>query len=240
MKIILAFLLITFSTEIFSKDLRKISYDGPNCLNTVLLYKGFNQSYHYTSLAEFQIVLTSPLCQQVSFHSLEENLVGIVQSESKFANPNFISHGFIKIKDQSVFEKKGYSSEEPIRLVDLSTVIKDYEIQNPEQSIKLFRCQQFDLWKRQANLSLEILNYLSKLEEIERKLNSNSEVSLIDFIENVKNYQIQSQDEILALKLMAAKIVSLANQLSIWKKNNLYSKTKLYEYDPEHVLKIFE
>lgn len=113
-----------------------------NCLNGALRYKQILNQERYTSNAEMWSVLESPLCLKVD-SSPDEFDIGILIDKRPHAEPFMISHAFVLLKNNKIFEKHGLGEMEPYQYSTVDTVLAEYE----GHTLTYYHCQLQDEFK---------------------------------------------------------------------------------------------
>lgn len=256
MKLLIKFILIV--TFMFSQaNAESFKYDGANCINNVLVKKGLTNYYRYSSLSEIRVFLDSPLCKTSQPNDYSDLPIGLVYSESPYADPEIIAHAFIRLDSILAQEKHGYSKSDPYQIVYLKKIFEDYELQNPEASVRYFSCMSLNTYLSANKISNVLLQKIDELNSIEAQLSkilsspilSNEVVKLEAEIKIFSAQMVQicqtdgscieSSSSKLITKMLAARLVSIAGQLNAVNFRSLRAKTFRWEFDLRDIEQVF-
>ncbi len=160
--------------------------DGPNCLNAAMVSVGLSKTIRYASNGEMKTMLDSPLCRRLkNTEQRQANDIGVIWDNGFYANKNIFSHAFVMMNDTEVYEKHGYSKTDPYQIIDLSTVMSQYDV-TPNQVCRanqsnrfscrmgtdFYRCQGLDTFikEKKTQIRFHTLSFFRILEKIEFKL----------------------------------------------------------------------
>ncbi len=244
--------------------------NGPNCLNAAMVSVGLSKHYRYASNGEMQTMLNSPLCRRLT--NGEErayNDIGLILDNGPYATKGIISHAFVQLSRDQVFEKHGYSKTDPYQVVNLQNVFQEYEVdQNPaclqnqfdrkacRMGTDYYRCgnlEQF-ITSHQTEIRKYTIGFFRQLEKIEKKLQDSLAAG-----EPLKNKQLEiARDlQVLARKMMnvpesdalpenlifniiANRFVSIAGQLNATGYRDLRNAVWTWENQGKNIGEIFE
>lgn len=115
-------------------------FDGPNCLNSALIYKGFLKYPRYSSVMEFTSTLKQNDCRKVDGMKSEKGDILIIRNLGKFANSDLISHAFVDIGEGKIFEKIGFSKDASFRVTTKDVVLEEYDVDQKNVVVEAYRC----------------------------------------------------------------------------------------------------
>lgn len=141
-RFLLANLLVLMSLKDAFSSLH--SLEGPNCLNSALIYTNILKYPRYTSNQEMNLYLHSSLCRELSGNEKRHNRdIQIIRDLRPFAQKDIISHAYVYVSFGVMFEKIGFSPEATYRTVSEDEILSDYDVDNKEIVVQRFRCQDF-------------------------------------------------------------------------------------------------
>lgn len=208
-----------FTVPLFS------NVDGPNCLNAVMLSAGLGKTNRYVSNGEMKTMLESPLCRRLQNNEGRRlNDIGVIWDNGFYAHKDIFSHAFVTINETEVYEKHGYSKTEPYQIVDLLTVMSEYDVtSNPvcraNQSDRIscrmgtdfYRCRDLDnfIIEKKSQIRSHTLSFFRNLENIELKLQEY--LARVQQLEN-KNKHLEIVRD---LQVLARKMVNIPESTGI-------------------------
>ena len=141
-RFLLAFLLVLMSLKYAHSSLHGL--EGPNCLNTALIYTKILKYPRYTSNQEMNLYLHSSLCRELSVNEKRHNRdIQIIRDLRPLALKDIISHAYVYVSPGVMFEKIGFSPEASYRTISEDEILSDYDVDNKQIIVKRFRCQNF-------------------------------------------------------------------------------------------------
>lgn len=218
-----------------------VQYDGPNCLNSALYQNQITPFHHYTSNAEMIHILTSEACHKLTPNdALALNDIGVIFSTSKLALKEVISHAFVVIDGNRLFEKHGYSKAEAYQFTDLTTVFSEYSIPDSAR-VEYYRCQNFANTLQKNLKTTQAINHFQKLIEIQTQLNSfifeSKQLQRLPElhlqIQMLANSALQSKLPEFLNFLIATRLVSISGQLNALG----FSQARMLVWPSELILK---
>lgn len=118
------------------------SYPGPNCLNTALVHAQILKYPRYTSNQEMYLYLNSSLCQEITLgEKRQKNDIQIIIDQRPLAQKGIISHAYIYLSPEIMFEKIGFAVEAGYRYMKEDDILAEYEVDFLSIAVKGFRCQ---------------------------------------------------------------------------------------------------
>lgn len=118
------------------------SYPGPNCLNTALVHAQILKYPRYTSNQEMYLYLNSSLCQEITLgEKRQKNDIQIIIDQRPLAQKGIISHAYIYLSPEVMFEKIGFAVEAGYRYMKEDDILAEYEVDFLSITVKSFRCQ---------------------------------------------------------------------------------------------------
>lgn len=133
------------------------SYPGPNCLNTALVHAQILKYPRYTSNQEMYLYLKSSLCQEITLNEKrQKNDIQIILDQRPLAQKGIISHAYIYLTPEVMFEKIGFAVEAGYRYMKEDEIHAEYEVDFQLITVKSFRCQKL------ANKELAMIESLEK------------------------------------------------------------------------------
>lgn len=118
------------------------SIPGPNCLNTALVYTNVLKYPRYTSNQEMLLYLKSNLCHEVSLTGKrQKNDIQIIIDKRPLAQKDIISHAYVYVSPEVMFEKIGFAVEAGYRYMKESEILSEYEVDFQDLTVKSYRCQ---------------------------------------------------------------------------------------------------
>lgn len=121
------------------------SYPGPNCLNTALVYAKILKYPRYTSNQETLLYLESRLCHEVSLvGKRQKNDIQIIIDKRPLAQKGVISHAYVYLSPEVMFEKIGYAVEAGYRFMKEDEIQAEYDVDFKNIDVKSFRCQKLE------------------------------------------------------------------------------------------------
>lgn len=118
------------------------SYPGPNCLNTALVHAQILKYPRYTSNQEMYLYLNSSLCQEITLgEKRQKNDIQIIIDQRPLAQKGIISHAYIYLSPEVMFEKIGFAVEAGYRYMKEDDILAEYEVDFLSIAVKGFRCQ---------------------------------------------------------------------------------------------------
>lgn len=269
-KLISTLILISSSFATATTTIRFAAIDGPNCLNAAMVSVGLSKSERYASNGEMQTMLKSPLCRRLTNAEVRKvNDIGLIFDNGPYATPGIISHAFVQVSPDKVFEKHGYSQSDPYQVVDLQSVFKDYDFdQNPacrqnqfdrkacRMGTDFYRCDNLEnfIAAHKSKIKMYTLGFFRQLEKIEQKLQD--DIAAGDFSKN-KTIEIARDLQVLASKMVdvdetnvveenliyniiANRFVSIAGQLNAVGFSDLRNVVWHWETQDKNIRHIFE
>lgn len=153
-------------------------FDGPNCWNASLVASKILPYPRYSTAEEMYFWLNSPLCHEVSRKSeMEPGDVIAIRDEN-----NEEYHAFIYISPDLAFSKNGNFHREPYGLTPTKMVYQFYDVFDECErtltnqtvqgeyclkSAQIFRCQSWEDFWREENLSNQQVQAADKISNIE-------------------------------------------------------------------------
>lgn len=247
-----------------------VGVNGPNCLNAAMVSTGLSKAYRYASNGEMQTMLHSPLCRPLqNGEKRAVNDIGLILDNGPFATPGIISHAFVLVSQDQVFEKHGYSKNDLYQIVNLQNVLKEYQFdQNPvcrqnqfdrkacRMGTDFYRCDNLEHFinTHKSKIRTYTLGFFRQLEKIEQKLQDNMAAS--DFTRN-KKLEIARDLQFLASKMVdvddtkvveetliyniiANRFVSIAGQLNAVGFNDLRNVVWQWENQDKNIGGVFD
>ena len=269
-KLISTLILISSSFATATTTIRFAAIDGPNCLNAAMVSVGLSKSERYASNGEMQTMLKSPLCRRLTnAEDRKVNDIGLILDNGPYATPGIISHAFVQVSPDKVFEKHGYSQSDPYQVVDLQSVFKDYGFdQNPacrqnqfdrkacRRGTEFYRCENLEnfIAAHKSKIKMYTLGFFRQLEKIEQKLQD--ELTSSNFTKNkslstARDLQVLAAkmvnvpesnivEENLIYNIIAHRFVSIAGQLNAMGYRDLRNVVWPWENQDKNIGDIFE
>lgn len=241
--------------------------EGPNCINTALVAAGLLQRHRYSSNSEILTFLESPLCRRVDQEEeLEAGDIGLVigtslpgrRSRPARNEPLLVSHAFVHLSGSLNYEKRGSGKTEPYRSVTTDEIVSDY---GPSIELRYFRCITVDdfLGERGNTPSNPLAELLDRSDSTEatleqivfpRNLLSDGSAASPALLERVERDILEIASDARALKgadrdrtfgrILASRLVSMANQLSFLGRPALQRKTAPWLFESKGIEGAFE
>ncbi len=263
-------LVVLIYSTLATAEIPSLNFDGPNCLNAAMVKVGLSKNYRYASNGEMQTMLKSPLCRRLSNgEERHVNDIGVILDNGPYATKNIISHAFVQLSSSQVFQKHGYSKTDPYQVVNLQTVLEEYDFdQNPacrqnqfdrkacRIGTDFYRCESLEkfITNNKSNIRMYTLGFFRQLERIEQKLQDYLRAN--DFTKN-KQLEIARELQVLARKLMnvpesevvaenlffniiANRFVSIAGQLNALGYFELRNAVWQWENHDKNIGEVFE
>lgn len=170
----LALLLICLPWDLAAADQQQL-FEGPNCLNTVLLTKGVVSEKIYSSNDLFLTYLNSDNCRELNpVEKTKAGDIGIILNKN-FLQNNFVSHAFTYLNPTSIFEKEGLSPSSPYQSRHVNKTLNDYDIapglctqkfdpKNCLNSLTRYRCSAYS--HKTDELNLEVAQYERQIAQL--------------------------------------------------------------------------
>ncbi len=263
-------ILILISSNLSAAAVPFQNVNGPNCLNAAMTSVGLSKHYRYASNGEMQTMLNSPLCRRLANGEVRAvNDIGLILDNGPYAMKGIISHAFVHVSRDQVFEKHGYSRTDPYQVVNLQNVFAEYEVdQNPECRQNQFdrkTCRMGTDYYRCGNLEQFItshpqeirkytIGFFRQLEKIEQKLQdsfASGEPSKNKQLEVARDLQVLARKmmnvpesdvvaENLFFNIIANRFVSIAEQLNATGYHELRNGVWAWENQIKNIGEIFE
>jgi hypothetical protein len=215
--------------------------EGPNCLNTALLFNRIVPYARYTSNTEFDIILKSSLCRPLQVH--EERKLGdihIILGTRPTSQKGLYSHAYVFLKGDDMFEKVGSSQKAPYRVVKESEIFEDYQV-GEFSRVEGHRCHPLkrERLKERSRIVLEKMEALEK--ELSSILGDESRTRKPEVFFKIKSSvreiakALQDHENDLVFKIVLGRIVSLGQQLHILGENSLWEVTRAWEFSSDNL-----
>lgn len=176
---------------------------GPNCFNAALVFSGILSNLRGSTADEIEFYMKEPLCRKkAKSESPEAGDLGLISRGAAHQKP-FVSHAFIYLSDDFVFEKSSQFKTDPYTLKERSETIAEYSnLPGILTNVDYYQCISMEKylsdknnlpsWLKAANAKIEAFESCFENHVVNAQpLGTMAQKNLLETMASLKAYYVQ-------------------------------------------------